>query len=234
MFVFSSEEHEPVPDALPLNFVKVQGGVYVMGSFGSENEMPPHTVELSTFRISAAPVTVGQYKIFCAKTSKSMPPPPKWGWIDNHPIVNVTWNEAMAYCEWAKGRLPTEAEWEYAAKGGLKQFENEESPPHLLQMDKGYRREGTKAVAEDIPNLLGLHDAVGHVTEWCYDFFAPYENVKKINPRGPMRGLTKVARGLSYKDDPYDLSLTKRIELFSDQRSDHLGFRVVRDIADKS
>ena len=62
-------------------------------------------------------VTVAQYKAFCAATGRDMPDAPKWGWIDAHPVVNVTWNDAAAYAKWAGGKLPTEAQWEKAARG---------------------------------------------------------------------------------------------------------------------
>jgi len=225
-----SVEPESTPNTPKSNFIVIDGGVYIMGSFSTDNEMPPHKVELAPFSISATPITVGQYKLFCAQTSKSMPAPPAWGWNDDHPIVNVTWYEAMAYCSWAKGRLPTEAEWEYAAKGGTKYFEHEFFFTRYSNKENADKDDRTRPVNTMQPNPLGLYDFFGNVLEWCYDFYAAYEIGKKINPRGPMKGITKVARGSSFKDDLYEFSPTKRMEFFLDQRSSYLGFRVVREV----
>jgi len=100
--------------------VFVQGSVFNMGSTVFENEMPIHEVELDDFYIGRYEVTVKEYREFCEATGRDMPKEPMWGWDDTHPIVGVTWDDASQYAEWAGKRLPTESEWEYAARGGLK------------------------------------------------------------------------------------------------------------------
>jgi len=84
----------------------------------AKDESPKHQVSLDGFWMYKHEITVAQYRKFCQETGRQMPPLPKWGWKKNHPIVNVSWDDAVAYCEWAGVQLPTEAQWEYAARGG--------------------------------------------------------------------------------------------------------------------
>ncbi|MFM7323244.1 MAG: formylglycine-generating enzyme family protein, partial [Armatimonadota bacterium] len=109
----------------------IPGGTFRMGSNqGGKEEKPVHTVTLSPFRMGATPVTVGMWKEYCSATGTSMPSTPAWGWLDDHPVVNVSWADIMGsdgkggYCAWASEvagfrlTLPTEAQWEYGARGG--------------------------------------------------------------------------------------------------------------------
>ena len=120
---------QTLPPAIPdkPEVVFVEGGIFNMGSNdGGDDEQPVHNVGVNAFRIGKYEVTVGQYKKFCESTGRSMPEAPSWGWNNIHPMVNVSYNDAVAYCNWlgktygGNWRLPTEAEWEYAARGGNK------------------------------------------------------------------------------------------------------------------
>ena len=108
----------PIDEA---EMVLVSSGEFTMGSTDSSyllsDARPQRMVALSSYWICKYEVTVAQYRKFCTATSRPMPDPPSWGWIDSHPMVNVTWADAAAYCAWAGGRLPSEAEWEKAARG---------------------------------------------------------------------------------------------------------------------
>jgi sulfatase modifying factor 1 len=134
---------------------------------------------------------------------------------DDHPVVHVSWNDAIAYCAWAGVRLPTEAEWEYAARGGLEQqpfpWGSELTPggvhrmnvwqgsfPTLNTAEDGYV--GTAPVDAFAPNGYGLFDMTGNVWEWCADWFSAHlhRNGPRVNPRGPRDGAGKVMRGGSY------------------------------------
>ena len=120
-----------------LGMVMIPGGTFEMGGREEDNEQPIHTVEISDFYMDISPVTVGQYRQFVEETGYKTP---NWRDIlidsptDDHPIIYVNWHDAMAYAHWVKKRLPTEGEWEYAARGGLDQAEfpwtNSGADPH--------------------------------------------------------------------------------------------------------
>jgi formylglycine-generating enzyme required for sulfatase activity len=80
-------------------------------------DQPAHKVYLDGYWIYKTPVTVAQYQKFCEATGRAMPSAPSWGWKEDHPMVNVSWDDAKVFCDWAGMRLPTEAEWEKAARG---------------------------------------------------------------------------------------------------------------------
>lgn len=221
--------------------VFVEGGSFIMGDnwgMGSEDELPTHEVSLKSFKISKTEVTVKQYRQFCVETGRFMPIAPSWGWKDRHPIINVTYNDAVSYCNWlgekfgGDWRLPTEAEWEYAARGGNKSKGYTYAGSNDLESVAWFEDNAggqTNNVSRKKPNELGIYDMSGNVWEWCKDWYAEnyYSNNSNNNPRGPASGSKRVLRGGSYYFKAKYCNVASRNRDTPDFRSINFGFRVV-------
>jgi serine/threonine protein kinase/formylglycine-generating enzyme required for sulfatase activity len=216
------------------NLISVQGGTFKMGSdIASDDQKPEHDVTLTSFSIDKYEVTVRQYRLFCESTGIKMPKEPKWGWKDNHPIVNVEWEDASAYAKWAGKRLPSEAEWEYAAMGGnrSKNFKysgnnNAGSVATYISSTKNQ----TQPVESNSPNELGIYNMSGNTWEWCNDFYDPgyYKKANPNNPKGPENGTFKVIRGGAWNSSTKEILVKNRA--FNNGKYDsNIGFRCVKD-----
>ena len=186
---------------------------------GSPDERPQHRVYLDAFYMDQYEVTNAQYKAFCDTTVRSYPPDPGFGgdytsdYFRNkpdYPVVNVSWEDAAAYAQWAGKRLPTEAEWEKAARGGL---EGKRYPwgDAISHDDANYSGTGgqdqwtyTSSVGSFPPNGYGLYDMEGNVWEWCTDWYDEnyYSQSQIWNPTGSTTGSYRVLRGGSWNNDP--------------------------------
>jgi sulfatase modifying factor 1 len=216
--------------------VLVEGGNFNMGSDRNPDERPVHRVTVSSFRMAKYEVTVAEYKAYVAATGRSMPiTAPPWGWIDSHPMTLVNWTEASAYCDWLTDksgklyRLPTEAEWEYAARGGKKSkntmYSGAANPEGIAWYDA--QGLGTKPVGQKQPNELGLYDMSGNVFEWCSDWYGMYTAGPAIDPRGPLNGLSRVMRGGSWLVPASFATVTHRYNLNPSLPHRINGFRLV-------
>ena len=163
------------------------------------DEGPQRKVSVDAYWIYKNDVTVAQYRKFCQETGREMPKAPDWGWKEDHPIVNVTWDDARGYCDWAGVALPTEAQWEKAARGedGRKYPWGNEWDPEKLWCSVGEKRTSTTPVGSYPAGAssYGCLDMAGNVCNWCADWYGNYSNDDNHNPNGPATGQYRVVRG---------------------------------------
>jgi formylglycine-generating enzyme len=227
---------------LGITWIVVEGGRFKMGNDNglSPDESPEHEVILDSFSISATEVTFDQYDRFCKATNRPQPNDNGWG-RGTMPVINVNWNDAYEYCQWASIitgtaiHLPTEAEWEYAARGGKKSHGYKYSGGNQVG-DVGWYSENSDRRSHPVggkrPNDLGIYDMTGNVWEWCADWYADdyYAASPFKDPQGPISGQHHVLRGGSWISVGVYCRVTTRSSLRSDYISVNNGFRVVRDI----
>lgn len=234
------------------DMVRVAAGSFLMGSAsGDDAEKPAHEVKLGAFLIDRCEVTNEQYKRFVDATGHAVPyasepwasefswdrakrtyPAGKGNW----PVVLVSWSDAVAYARWAGKRLPTEAEWEYAARG-----------PQGATWPWGSAWDGARANADGADGFTGLApvgslaqgaswcgavDLAGNVWEWCSDWFAPdfYAKSPASDPTGPPSGRYRVLRGGSFASGSELCRATARLFRVPNARSEAAGFRCVADL----
>ncbi len=229
----------------PAEQVLIPAGTFVMGKNGDGDHNPAHTVYVDSFYLDKYEVTNDQYHKFVKETGARLPE--FWGMekycsgadFPNHPVIGVSWPEAVAYAKWAGKRLPTEAEWEYSARGGAV----EKNYPHgdkLTPTDANYWRWDTLApsgggilqVGKYPPNGFGLYDMAGNVVEWVADVYDDeyYKSSPSKNPTGPKKGRFRVIRGGGWHSGPSCNSVYYRNALPNQWRDFNVGFRCARDV----
>lgn len=232
----------PIPDS---SLIPIPAGWFLMGSeAGQDVERPVHRVWVDAFAMAATQVTVAEYARFLKATGREAPP--KWGDAEfadpRQPVVAVSWFDAVAYCEWltrvtgARYRLPTEAEWERAARGGVEEklFPWGDEPP-MSRRDYATRwQTGPEPVGQSEPNGYGLFEMCENVHEWCSDWFdAEYYRVSpERNPRGPEEGVRKASRGGSWRHQIKISRCSARSSIPPEFQYADYGFRVVCDLAE--
>jgi serine/threonine-protein kinase len=214
--------------------IKIPAGEFLMGSNdGDDDEKPPHKVTLDGYWIYKYEVTVAQYRKFCNATGRQMPDAPSWGWKDNHPIVNVSWDDAEAYAQWAGVRLPTEAEWEKAARGtdGRKYpWGNEWDASKCNNYETGPNQTTPVGSYPQGVSPFGVHDMAGNVWEWCADWYDGnyYRSAPSKNPTGPSSGNYRALRGGSWLYVDNDCRAAVRNDNAPAVRNSNDGFRCVQ------
>lgn len=253
-----------VANSLGMTMLPVPGGSFIMGDtadgdpdWQDSDEKPLHTVSLAGFFMSATPITQAQYARVMDSNPSHFRHPDK-------PVECVSWFDAVEFCNRlsaaeglppayriagtavaldpaAKGyRLPTEAEWEYAAKGG-------ESPDACLNhyagsnyiddvawfnassayLDQASPDHGTHVVGKKQPNTLGLYDMSGNVFEWCWDWYGCYSEGDQTQPLGPESGTWRILRGGSWNYNEWNARVSARSFNQPAESGNHIGFRVV-------
>jgi sulfatase modifying factor 1 len=219
----------------------IDAGWFTMGSDdGSENERPAHRVWVDAFDLAPCQMTNAEYGEFLRDSG--YPPPPSWddpAFNDpRQPVVAVSWLDAVRYCEWLSGvtgrdfRLPTEAEWERAARGGVQGLRYPwGNDPHPEDATRWLT--GPEPVGAGAPNAFGLHDLCENVHEWCSDWYAAgyYASSAERNPRGPESGTRRVSRGGSWRHRVKVSRCAARSSLPPEFRYADYGFRVACDAA---
>lgn len=250
----------PVPSAAPAGkdgapMVLIQEGLFIMGNNeGAGNERPEHKVFLDRYLIDQFEVTISRYAKFLAEAK--YPAPPTWddeaaNTAGNRPGVGLSWEDAEAYCKWVGKRLPTEAEWEKAARGpDGRRYPWGHMQPFvdianynrgvwvsdaitLAPVESGVEgmsvRHGTK---EGGKSPYGLYHMAGNAAEWVADWYDReyYQKSPERNPKGPAEGDKRVIRGGSWNDPPAGIRTSARLSAEPDFRDRTLGVRCAMDV----
>jgi len=225
--------------------IQIPEGWYWMGSStGQDVESPARRVWVDGFALAATQVTVEEYARFLSVSGA--PPPPFWNDANfrhpRQPVVAVSWFEADAYCQWLSSaagmhcRLPTEAEWERAARGGAegKLFPWGDEPPASRPGYGDRWKTGPEPVRQSPPNEYGLFEMCENVHEWCSDWFAPdyYAASPERNPQGPAEGARKASRGGSWRHQIKIARCSARSSIPPEFHYADYGFRIACDPAD--
>lgn len=233
-----------LPDGTRAAFVLVPPGPFVMGLDDAGDESPAHTRMLPAYLIGETAVTNAQYLAFCAATGHPLPDPPPWGYADDVPVVSVSVADANAYCAWSGTRLPTEVEWEKAARGTDGRLypwgdeEPQDASANDLCVTYTHPVWGTSAQATAAPvsyetqdvSPFGARQMVGNTAEWVADGYDPraYERADRgLSPSSD--GTMHVYRGTNHQGPARFARVTCRLRAEPTTRSSAIGFRVVVD-----
>lgn len=225
-------------DSSKLKFIRIKGGSFIMGAsknddkYAQKDEYPAHEVTLDDYYIMETPVTQSMW-------TEIMGSNPSYNQGNLLPVDNITWEQCMEFIgklqrtTGRKFRLPTEAEWEYAAKGGVYK------EGYLLSGSSEYKsvawtaknsNEQSHEVKAKLPNKLGIYDMSGNVNEWCGDWYEHYDKKSLINPQGPKQGVCKVTRGGSWMTEPKCCRNSYRDYCSPMNHYPDLGFRLVLEL----
>src|SRR6266536_6312386 len=257
--LLSSQIHAAADSKNSSEMVRVPGGMFLMGnSDGPEDERPQQQINVAEFFIDRTPVTNAQFAQFLNAKGTQAADGQRWYDIDdndarihrradkwtadsgseNYPVVEASWYGAVAYCAWLGKRLPTESEWEKAARGtDARKYPWGNEPPtpahaNFLNGAPGAYRDGLKPVGTHPAGRSpsGIDDLAGNAAEWVADWYAQgFATGDVRNPQGPQSGEGKVIRGGGWMDPAGRITATKRFYANPANRSEDVGFRCARD-----
>lgn len=223
-------------NGVPFDMQRVEGGVFVMGGTREQHreristDLPTHTVALDAYYIASTEVTQALWKAVM----------PEWEFFEelylpHFPVSYISWNDCQAFVRRLDSitgmpfRLPTEAEWEYAARGGNRSKSFRFAGGNIVEnvswglSNAGFR---THEVGKKQPNEVGLYDMTGNVSEWCSDWYAPYHFGTVPNPQGPTTGKEKIIRGSSYSNCQDNSYLSHRYMAVPTEATSYCGMRL--------
>jgi formylglycine-generating enzyme required for sulfatase activity len=223
--------------------VRILEGWFAMGcASGRDDEKPVHRVWVDVFDLAAYQVTNAEFGRFLSATGA--PPPPQW--TQEHfndpkmPVVAVSWHQAASYCDWLSNttgrryRLPTEAEWERAARGGAETllYPWGDAPPENVPDYAKRWKLGPEPVGLYPPNAFGLYNMADNVHEWCSDWYDDtyYSHSSERNPMGPASGVRKASRGGSWRHHIKVTRTAARSSIPPEFQYADYGFRVARSL----
>lgn len=229
------------PGFIEPGMIRIPAQWFWMGcEAGRDDEKPMHRVWVDALELAANQVTNAEYRCFLAATKVAAPP----CWTDANfndpkmPAVSVSWHEASAYCAWLsktankRYRLPTEAEWECAARGGAEKllYPWGDAPPESLPDYANRWKNGPEPVGLYPPNAYGLFNIGDNVHEWCADWYdaAYYKDSPERNPQGPAAGVRKASRGGSWRHHIKASRNAARSSIPAEFRYADYGFRIAR------
>ena len=233
--------YEIYPGMPYTSMVQVEGGSFMMGGGQYSSEKPIHEVQLSTFYI-------GQYQVTQAVWEQVMGNNPSNFKGDRLPVENISWKDCQKFLENLNHqlgltgkelyRLPTEAEWEYAARGGKYARKTEYAGSRELKEvgwfgfydEEKNMHNWTETAGLRVPNELGLYDMSGNVEEWCWDWRGTYPQGPLDNPKGPATGQYRVLRGGSWFNYASGCRVSNRDDSAPSRRHGDFGFRLARDV----
>lgn len=245
----NQERHTFTVNGVSFDMIRVEGGTFMMGatskqdSYAKDNEKPVHSVTLSSFSIGETEVTQKLWNAIMNESITQIASDPYWpicGSGSNYPMYYISWWDCQEFisklnnllsCQLGgmRFRLPTEAEWEYAARGGNKSRGYKYSGSNNLKDVAWYYQNSssTRPVKQKLANELGLYDMNGNVWEWCEDWYSDYSSSSQTNPTGPSYGANRVIRGGCWFEDANQFSSLKRHHLDPDYSGYDVGFRLV-------
>jgi formylglycine-generating enzyme required for sulfatase activity len=215
--------------SIDIEMIFVEGGTFKMGSRDYANERPIHSVTLNSFWIGKYPVTQAQWEAVMGQNPAHF--------IDNErPVESVSWEDSQTFIKQLNAltgknyRLPTEAEWEFAASGGNLingfKYSGSDTIDEVAFFSRNSQGQ-THQVGQKLPNELGIYDMSGNVWEWCNDLYDIYTDDSVTNPIGSAKGISRVYRGGSWYNTPVNSRVTRRHHRAALYRANNIGLRLV-------